>query len=150
MQNLEAEITNHVTAFVDDLGQLARRAAMEALSATLGALGVAKPAPSTPARPAAVPQARKAGGKRIRRDAGGLSQIKARLAECIAANPGQGMEAITKALGLATKDVALPVRKLIADGVLRTEGQRRGTRYFAVASLKAAVASKPRGRGKAK
>ena len=150
MQDLEAEITNRVTAFVDDVGQLARRAAMEALSATLGAIVSANPAPSTPARPAAAPRVRKAGAKRIRRDVSGLLRIKARVAEYIAANPGQAMEAITKALGLATKDVALPVKKLIAEGVLRTEGQRRGTRYFAVASTAAAVASTPRGRGKAK
>jgi hypothetical protein len=46
-------------------------------------------------------------------------------------NPGQGAEQIGKAVGLSTKDMALPIRKLLAARSIRTEGQRRGTKYFA-------------------
>jgi hypothetical protein len=36
-----------------------------------------------------------------------------------------------KAVGLSTKEMALPIRKLLAARSIRTEGQRRGTKYFA-------------------
>ena len=32
--------------------------------------------------------------------------------------------------GLIARDLALPLRKLIADGVVRTEGEKRSTQYF--------------------
>lgn len=33
-------------------------------------------------------------------------------------------------MGTTTSQVALPLRKLVADGMLKTKGQRRGTQYF--------------------
>jgi hypothetical protein len=32
-------------------------------------------------------------------------------------------------LGTSTKDLALPIRKLIADGALKAQGHRRSTTY---------------------
>jgi hypothetical protein len=46
-------------------------------------------------------------------------------------NPGQGIEAIGKALGIATRDLALPVKNAIRDGALTTKGHKRATKYFA-------------------
>jgi hypothetical protein len=40
------------------------------------------------------------------------------------------MEHIAKELGLATPELTLPVRKLLADGKLRVEGQKRATQYY--------------------
>jgi hypothetical protein len=45
-------------------------------------------------------------------------------------NPGERIEPIGKALGIATKDLTLPVRKLIESKRVKTRGQRRATTYF--------------------
>ncbi len=48
----------------------------------------------------------------------------------VAAQPGLRIEQINKELGTSTRDLALPIRKLIADGAIRTEGAKRSTKYF--------------------
>ena len=45
-------------------------------------------------------------------------------------NPGLRIEQINKELGLSTKDLALPIRKLVADGSLKVKGKKRSTTYF--------------------
>jgi hypothetical protein len=44
----------------------------------------------------------------------------------VTANPGQRMEHIAKEFGLATPELTLPVKKLLADGKLRVEGAKAG------------------------
>jgi hypothetical protein len=44
-------------------------------------------------------------------------------------NPGQRVEQIAEALGTTTKELALPIIKL--GKALKTQGQRRGTKYTA-------------------
>ena len=46
-------------------------------------------------------------------------------------NPGLRIEQINKQLGTTTKDLALPIRKLIAEGALKAKGEKRSTTYFA-------------------
>jgi hypothetical protein len=48
----------------------------------------------------------------------------------VIANPGQRMEHIARELGVATPEFMLPVRKLLADGKLRVQGQKRATQYY--------------------
>lgn len=38
---------------------------------------------------------------------------------------------INAKLGTTTAEVALPIRQLVAEKLVRVEGQRRGSRYFA-------------------
>ena len=45
--------------------------------------------------------------------------------------PGVSIEAISKALETASKDLTLPMKKLIASKKITTKGQKRATRYFA-------------------
>ena len=45
-------------------------------------------------------------------------------------HPGQGVEAIAKGLGTDTKELTLPIRKLVAEKQLKTKGQKRATKYF--------------------
>ena len=40
------------------------------------------------------------------------------------------MEALGKALGVATKDLTIPVKKLLASKRIRTHGEKRATEYF--------------------
>ena len=48
----------------------------------------------------------------------------------VTVNPGQRMEHIAREFGLATPELTLPVKKLLADGKLRVEGQKRATQYY--------------------
>jgi hypothetical protein len=48
----------------------------------------------------------------------------------VAKNPGQSVEHIGKALGAKTKELALPIFRMIEAKKLRTTGERRGTCYF--------------------
>jgi len=58
------------------------------------------------------------------------SSLAKRLVDFIQRNPGLRVEQINSELGTTTRDVALPLRKLMADGVIRTEGEKRSTQYF--------------------
>jgi hypothetical protein len=69
-------------------------------------------------------------GKRIRRTEDDLAQISADLLAYVADNPGRRMEQISKAMGASTKELQLPVRKLVAEKKLKTKGQKRATEYF--------------------
>jgi hypothetical protein len=43
---------------------------------------------------------------------------------------GLRMEQINKELGTTTRDMALPVRKLLGEGIISAKGNRRATAYF--------------------
>jgi predicted transcriptional regulator len=53
-----------------------------------------------------------------------------KFAAFVKANPGLRIEQINKQLGTTTKDLALPIRKLISEGMLKAKGQKRSTTYF--------------------
>ena len=52
-------------------------------------------------------------------------------------NPGLRIEQINKQLGTTTKDLALPIRKLISEGAIAAKGQKRSTMYFPAGRKKA-------------
>ena len=45
-------------------------------------------------------------------------------------HPGERIEQINGHMGTRTSDLSLPLKKLIAEGAVRTEGDRRATKYF--------------------
>jgi hypothetical protein len=123
MPDLQRQINDRVAAFVADVTEIARQAAIETLSQALhngGGGGV-----SSFAKPSAAPRLR--GGKRTPQE---LDQTAATLYAHIEAHPGQRMEEIARALASTTRDLALPVKKLLAERRIRTEGQKRATKYF--------------------
>jgi predicted transcriptional regulator len=77
----------------------------------------------------------------------------------VTANPGRRMEQIAKELGLATPELTLPVKKLLAEGKIRVQGQKRATEYFPADSngsakttraAKGTIVKGQRGRGRPK
>jgi len=48
----------------------------------------------------------------------------------VKANPGMRIEQINKELGTTTKDMALPIRKLISERMVISKGNKRSTTYF--------------------
>jgi hypothetical protein len=127
MSDINTLIRNRVQAFVDDLTQLVRRAAVESVATALGGNGAARPR-ARPAPAARAGRARRKGKKRGSRE---LEALTARLRDQIAKMPGTRIEPIAKAMGISTRELALPVRKLLESGTIRKKGVKRSTQYFA-------------------
>jgi hypothetical protein len=134
----QSEITRLIEDFTSQLTALVRRSTLEDVLATLqnGAMGgVVRRGPGRPKGsgrgPGRPPNAgRPAGGKRIRRSNEGLEQMSTDLLTHVKSNPGMRGDQIASALGTDVGTMRLPMKKLIAEGQVRTEGQRRGMMYF--------------------
>jgi len=70
---------------------------------------------------------RASGGRRSSDD---VEQMRASLLSYVRKNPGQRGEDIAAGLETDSKTIRLPMKKLIADGQVRTKGERRGMRYY--------------------
>jgi hypothetical protein len=136
MADFNSQINKLVEEFVSQVTAVARQAAMDTLTTALGsaaAAGRGRAAPLVAARPAV---AAPGGGRGARRPKGAkrppdeIEQTMAQVQEFIQKHPGLRIEQINKQLGTQTKDLALPLRKLISDGMVRTEGEKRSTQYF--------------------
>ena len=115
-----------IDSFVADLGELAKQIALEQLktafgSVKLGPLPLSSPVPSGSAR-----------SGRSRRGQREIEALRSKLLAVISDNPGCRAEDINGALGTRTPQIAQPLRRLVADRLVRTEGARRGTKYFVV------------------
>jgi len=118
MINFQSEMDRVVSTFVAQVTDLARRAAMDLLESSLGG------GSHTRMRR----RSTRGGGKRAPAD---IDRLRDQFVAFVTKNPGLRIEQINAQLGTTTKDLALPVRKLIADGVIKTKGTRRSTAYFA-------------------
>ncbi len=138
-KNIEVDLRERVDAFVSDIAELIRRSALEIVRQALGGTSPQAPARSTAARsratPRSAPPARRPGPRsktgRIRRSPEELEELGGTFLEHVRAHPGQRLEQISAALGVSTKDLKRPVQQLSDQKAIRTEGQKRGTRYFA-------------------
>jgi hypothetical protein len=74
------------------------------------------------------------GASLSKRRAAELRAIARAFTSFVEENPGLRMEEINLRLALETKELRLPVAKLIAGGAIRTEGAKRSRRYFATAA----------------
>lgn len=66
----------------------------------------------------------------VKRDPAVLTALTEQVFAYINANPGSRMEQISAALNAETKDLVLPVKKLIKDGKVCFIGNKRATQYF--------------------
>jgi len=60
-----------------------------------------------------------------------LERLKENVLEIITLNPGQRMEELGRLLDVPTKELTLPVKKLLAEKKVKTKGQKRATTYWA-------------------
>ena len=135
--DLQGEVNRTVQGFVAQIVELVRHAALETLQsafATPAAAGSAARARERAPDPA---------GPSPRRTPADLDTLSRRLTACVAAHPGLRITEIKEQLGTTTKDLALPIRKLLSDGAIRTRGRKRSTRYFAAGAPAAASSSPP-------
>ncbi|HEY4057044.1 MAG TPA: hypothetical protein VGM39_10565 [Kofleriaceae bacterium] len=121
MANLHSDIQRLVDTFVAEVTDLARRAAMDTLaSAFNGGRGGRVGGGSM----------RLGRGRGAKRSSGELDQLAEQFAAYVNKNPGLRIEQINKELGTTTKDLQLPIRKMIAEGSLKVKGKKRSTQYF--------------------
>jgi hypothetical protein len=150
MSDVESELRDRVDSFVTQLAALIRRQALEAveevikkgeMTAPVSAPKVGRPAKAAPApakaapvaaakpsKPAAKPVAvKRAPGEK--RPPAELKALVERVYGYIKSNPNQGVELMAKSLSLPTKELTLPIRKLLNDKRITSQGQKRATRY---------------------
>ncbi len=125
MSDFQTEMDRVVQGFVSQITELARRAAFEMIEKSLGHAGVRG------GRGAALRLGGGGRGRGAKRTASDLEQISTQFVSFVSKHPGLRIEQINKELGTSTKDLALPIRKLVADGVIKTKGKKRSTTYFA-------------------
>jgi hypothetical protein len=134
MSDFQNEMNRTVQSFVAQIAELARRAAIDTLEsafsgrAARGGAGAPAAAPVVTSGAARVGRPR--GGRGAKRSPADLEALSEQLGSFVKANPGLRIEQINKQLGTTTKDLALPIRKLIATGVITSKGQKRSTTYF--------------------
>ncbi|HVK78606.1 MAG TPA: hypothetical protein VM734_35145 [Kofleriaceae bacterium] len=134
MTDLEQRLNELVSSFVNDISKLARQAALDTLSQALAGVG------GTVITDLRLPGGRRGRGKAVlaagRRPKGAkrapeeIEQLKEQVHAHIKEHPGERIEQINAHLGTSTAELSLPLKKLISDGAVRTEGDRRATKYF--------------------
>ena len=133
-REIDAKLKARVDAFVDDISELIRESALQSVQEVLGGAAATprrRSVAAAPARRAAAPARRSArSGKRMRRSAEDLQRLGAAVVRHVRATPGQRLEEIATALDIPSKQLKRPVQLLMGAGELRSEGQRRGTKYF--------------------
>jgi hypothetical protein len=146
--SIQSEIQARVESFANDLIALIQASALEVVQGALGGSGGVARGRGGRGASAIVSFAQASGGKGQKRDPQLIVAITAKLQAHIAKNPGQRIEEIGKALGTPTKDLTLPVKKLIEGKQIKTRGQRRATTYFPAGAAPKAAKAVPSGRAK--
>ena len=126
MSNTDSAIRDLVESFVEQLRGLIQQAALESVQAALNGGAVPGRRGLTARRGllAGVPE----GAKRTAEE---LEKLVLRLHAHVTKNPGQRIEQIGKTLGISTKELRLPAKKLLGEKKLSTKGAKRATTYFA-------------------
>ncbi|MFO0565417.1 MAG: hypothetical protein U0263_07130 [Polyangiaceae bacterium] len=125
MSEVDRLIRARIDQFVDELTELVRRAALEAVSEALGGRAT-RPAEGTPART----RRRRVEARGSKRTASDLGALTERIERHVQDNPGEGAQHIARALGVGTKDLVLPLKKLLESGAVHKKGERRATKYY--------------------
>jgi hypothetical protein len=135
---IDNAVRARIETFTAEISALVRASALEAVHNALGAtltVAPAEPAKRGPGRPrksgqpSPIVQAKR-GGKRAKRTPEDVAKMGEQVVAYVAKHPGESVEQIGKALGEKTKDLALPIIRMIEAKKLKTKGERRGTKYF--------------------
>ena len=136
MSTVEKQIRASIDSFVSELNALVRQAAIDAVRDALGADS------ESPQRDALRTAQAKAGGSSSRARGGGrrrrrvkrsprvLARLESTLLSEISRNPGQRIESIGKRLGVPTRDLNLPIKKLMEAKKIKKRGEKRATEYL--------------------
>jgi hypothetical protein len=134
---VESEIRARVEAFAADLVSLIKSSALDVVHEALGESPGGRRRVGLGSG-AGLLSSREKGAKR---DPQVLEALVERLGAFVIKNPGKRIEEIGSELAIATKELALPVKKLIAAKRISTKGQRRATTYYPAGGRGSAKAS---------
>lgn len=126
MNNINTETDSALQA----LRAAMRAQLLEEISIALGeSISGSTPEPKRPMR--------KTNGVSVKHSATGvkrspeyLENLTRKLGDNIRKTPGQRIEMIAKDMGVSTKELTLPVKKLMASKMVRSKGQKRATAYY--------------------
>lgn len=129
MSNSDTAIRAAVDAFVEQLSGLIRQAALESVQALLGDGAAPARRATRGARGSLAPvRGRRKGAKRTPAE---LEALVKKFHAYVVKNPGQRIEQIGQVLAIPTKELALPVKRLMSEKKISSKGQKRATIYFA-------------------
>ncbi len=137
--DLDAAIRAQFDQFLGTISSLVRRSALESVRSALevGPAPAARRGPGRKPRAQAARRSRPTAKVKARRSRVGRpplpidEKIAQALVAYIRTHPGERLEQIGRALKRPTAPLKRPASRLLSTGVLRTEGRKRGTRYFA-------------------
>lgn len=127
--SISDQINARIQQFAKELEELVRRAALEAVTDSLGGAAPRASRPAASATRSAAP-ARKSGKPGGKRDPKIIAGLVTRVAAYVKAHPGQGVEAIAKGMNVRTHDITLPIAKLLASKTIKKKGEKRATKYY--------------------
>jgi len=134
MPDMNTKIKVAVDDFIKTISGLALEAVNEAVTSALGgALGNGRRRGRTATRaggPTAISKRGAARGFGSKRPPEEMETIKGAILTFLQANPGSRIEQIKSGIGYETKELSLPMKKLIAAKAVRAEGQKRATTYY--------------------
>jgi len=125
-KDLVDDVLESLRPTVTDLVDKIRR---DFMSKLMG-VGVTPPGKRRPGRPPTNPAEKRTRRKGGKRDPKELAKLVEHLYGAIKKKPGSRIEEIGKAMGVPTKELALPVIKLLAGKRIKKTGTRRATKYF--------------------
>jgi hypothetical protein len=138
MTNLQSKVNHTVQGFVAQVVELVRHAALESLQTAFAAPGATIAAPPQADPEPALTHLGHLGRRRTPED---LDDLAKRLAIVVRANPGLRIAELAERLGTPTRQLSVPIRKLVAEGTIQPRGRRRATTYVAAAAPAADAAA---------
>jgi hypothetical protein len=131
--SIDSEIRSRVQAFADEIIALIRASAVDIVNVALAGTAARS------RRDGAVTARTSTRPKGAKRDPAAIARLTDTLGTFIKKNPGQRIEQIGKALGIRTKELALPVKKLLAAKQISTKGRSVLRNTFRDRSLRRAA-----------
>lgn len=122
--DIDDRIRGMVEAFAGELAALIRESAFDTVRAALGDGG------GRGRRGGSSLSGRAGRAKGAKRPPGEIAKLVGRLRDYVKAHPGQRIEQIAKGMNVSTRELNLPAKKLLAQKVLKTRGEKRATKYF--------------------
>ena len=125
------QIRSRVEEFVDELSSLIRQSAMDTVTRVLGGETDGRRGGRRGATRLIAAEGRgRARPKGAKRSQDELERLTGRLLAYVKGNAGQRIEQIAKGMGVSTRELNLPAKKLLGNKAIRTKGQKRATQYF--------------------